>query len=123
MTLDATGTRDPDGHTLTFSWFFYPEAGTGIPSRPVAIRPRRTEGGVAAGAGGIPPADAGGPREPPPRVVVQNARESKATVVPQVAGVAHVILAVDDAGTPSLTPVPPRHRGHQADPLTRTRMI
>ena len=27
LTLDAAGTRDPDGHTLTYRWFFYSEAG------------------------------------------------------------------------------------------------
>jgi hypothetical protein len=36
VTLDAEGTRDPDGDTLRFRWFFYPEAGTGIPGQPVA---------------------------------------------------------------------------------------
>ena len=35
VTLDAAGTRDPDGHTLKYSWFFYPEAGSGIPGQPV----------------------------------------------------------------------------------------
>ena len=35
VTLDAAGTTDPDGDTLTFTWFFYPEAGTGIPGQPV----------------------------------------------------------------------------------------
>jgi Protein of unknown function (DUF1593) len=102
VTLDATGTGDPDDHTLTYSWFFYPEAGTGIPSRPV-VRSQRQSGGGTIVAGGIPPSDAAGPREPPPRVLIQSAGEPKAVVVPQVAGVAHIILAVEDAGTPSLT--------------------
>ena len=35
LTLDATGTTDPDKHTLTYSWFFYPEAGGGIPGQPL----------------------------------------------------------------------------------------
>ena len=34
VTLDAAGTRDPDGNALTYTWFFYPEAGTGIPGQP-----------------------------------------------------------------------------------------
>jgi len=35
--------------------------------------------------------------------VVENGNSSRAIVVPKVAGVAHVILAVEDTGTPSLT--------------------
>jgi hypothetical protein len=104
ITLDATGTRDPDGQSLTYKWFFYPEAGTGIPSRPVVtggLRP--VGGGGQPGAGDIPSAPSGGPREPAVRVVVENASSEKATVVARVAGTAHVILAVEDSGTPSLT--------------------
>ena len=104
VTLDATGTRDPDGQSLTYRWFFYPEAGTGIPGRPVA--PRGRQGGSAAlpvGAGGIPSAPAGGPSEPPARVIVERATDIKASAVPRVAGVAHIILAVEDSGRPSLT--------------------
>jgi hypothetical protein len=102
--LDAAGTRDPDGHRLTYTWFFYPEAGTGIPGRPVSaggVVP--VAGSAEAGAGGIPPAPAGGPREPDPRVTVQNPNNAKATVVPRAAGLAHIILAVEDDGSPSLT--------------------
>ena len=71
VTLDAAGTRDPDGHALKYSWFFYPEAGTGIPGQPVfagGLVP--IGGGGAPGEGGIPSAPEGGPREPPPRVTI-----------------------------------------------------
>jgi hypothetical protein len=104
VTLDAAGSADPDGHSLSFSWFFYPEGGTGIPGQPVLVRRRPPAGGAGApGQGGIPPAPAGGPREAPPRAVVEGANSSRATVVPKAAGIAHVILAVEDDGTPSLT--------------------
>jgi hypothetical protein len=36
-------------------------------------------------------------------VDLANATEPKPTITPRVAGVAHVILVVEDAGTPSLT--------------------
>ena len=45
----------------------------------------------------------GGPREPPPRLVVDNASTALAIVTPKAEGIAHVILAVEDSGTPSLT--------------------
>jgi hypothetical protein len=60
-------------------------------------------GGGAAGEGGIPSGPAGGPREPPPRVAIQNAATARATVTPRLAGTAHIILAVEDNGSPSLT--------------------
>jgi cellulose-binding protein len=101
--LDAAGTADPDGHALTYTWFFYPEAGTGIPGRPVFVRGRPPTAGGAAAQGGIPPAPAGGPPEPALRVVVENAHGSRATVVPGTPGIAHVILAVEDDGKPGLT--------------------
>jgi hypothetical protein len=104
VTLDAAGTVDPDGDQLTFTWFYYPEAGTGVPGQPVLERRRPPVGGAGGpGQGGIPSAPAGGPREPPARVVIENASGPRTTVVPKVAGLAHVILAVEDAGTPSLT--------------------
>jgi hypothetical protein len=89
LLLDAAGTTDPDGDALTFHWFFYPEAGAGIPGQPVVT-------------GRLPRAPAPG-TPPPPRVVVDNRAGGQATVVPKVAGIAHVILAVEDGGSPSLT--------------------
>ncbi|HEV7502494.1 MAG TPA: nucleoside hydrolase-like domain-containing protein, partial [Vicinamibacteria bacterium] len=99
--LDAAGTSDPDGNTLKYAWFFYPEAGSGIPGQPVLVRPRPPV--AAAGAAGIPSAPAGGPPALAPRIVIENATGSRATVVPKAEGIAHVILAVEDSGTPSLT--------------------
>ena len=102
LTLDATGTTDPDGNALEFHWLFYPEAGTGIPGQPVRSR-RRPPPDLVPGQGGIPSAPEGGPPQPPPRVVIEGADGPEAIVVPKVAGRAHVILAVEDHGTPSLT--------------------
>jgi hypothetical protein len=103
VTLDATGTRDPDGDTLHYSWFFYPEAGTGIPGHPVYAGSPWARSGPPPGAGGIPSAPEGGLPQPTPRVTVQDGETAKATVVPNAAGTAHVILAVEDDGVPSLT--------------------
>ncbi len=102
--LDATGTRDPDGNGLRYTWFFYPEAGSGIPGQPVARGPAIPVGGGGAPAeGGIPSAPAGGAQQPPPRVTIENAASARATVMPRVAGTAHIILVVEDDGSPSLT--------------------
>ena len=60
-------------------------------------------GGGTAGEGGIPSAPEGGPREPAPRVTLQGANTAKVTVTPRVAGTAHIILAVEDNGSPTLT--------------------
>jgi hypothetical protein len=102
--LDAAGTRDPDGNALTYRWFFYPEAGTGIPGQPVATGPAvPLGGGGTPGEGGIPSGPEGGPREPAPRVTLTGAATPRVTVTPLVAGTAHVILAVEDNGRPTLT--------------------
>jgi len=104
MALDAAGTTDPDGDPLTYTWFFYTEGGTGIPGQPVLVwrRPPAAAAGVP-GQGGIPSAPSGGPRQPPPRITIENPNGPRVNVVPNAAGVAHVILAVEDAGSPSLT--------------------
>jgi CubicO group peptidase (beta-lactamase class C family) len=99
VTLDAAGTTDPDGHALRYTWLFYPEAGTGIPGQPVRVREPRPEGTGA----GEPPPPLGMPPQPPPRVAIENASSPRATVIPKVPGIAHVILAVEDDGQPSLT--------------------
>ena len=102
VVLDAAGTTDPDGHALTYTWFFYPEAGTGIPDarfrggRPAGRRRRQSD------EGGIPSAPEG-PPEPAPRAIVRQAAGARTSVMPHAAGIAHVILAVEDNGTPSLT--------------------
>jgi len=103
LTLDAAGTRDPDGHDLGYTWFFYPEAGTGIPDQPVlATGLLPIGGGGTAGEGGIPSA-AGGPRGAAPRVTLERADTPRVIVTPELPGTAHVILAVEDNGSPTLT--------------------
>jgi hypothetical protein len=102
--LDAAGTQDPDGHALTYRWFFYAEAGTGIPGQPVATGAAVPIGGGGnRDEGGIPSAPAGGPPQPPVRVTLADASTPRVTVTPRVPGTAHIILAVEDNGSPSLT--------------------
>jgi hypothetical protein len=86
VVLDAAGTSDPDGNQLHYAWFHYAEAGAGAgPQARITIDGSDTSRAI------VTPAAAsrgrGGPPAPgPPRP-----------------GVAHVILAVTDNGSPSLT--------------------
>jgi hypothetical protein len=107
VSLDASKSRDRDGNTLKYMWFFYPEAGSGLPN----VGAGRRAGGAgappaappAARAGGIPSAPPGGRGAPMPRVTITNGTTSVATALPNSPGVAHVIVAVTDNGTPALT--------------------
>lgn len=114
ITLDAGGSTDRDGNRLRFAWFFYAEAGSGLPAagggrRGGAGAPGsgtgRAGGAAPAGgrAGGIPSAPPGGRPAPPPRVTVTGGNTATATVTPNTSGTAHIILAVTDNGAPSLT--------------------
>jgi hypothetical protein len=116
VVLDASKSRDRDKNTLQYSWFFYPEAGSGLPN-PGGGRRGGGPGGAPGGGGapgargapgagrgaGIPSAPPGGFPAPTPRVTVANGNTAVATITPNTAGVAHVILAVTDNGVPALT--------------------
>lgn len=86
LVLDARGTADPDGNGLRYRWFHYEEAGF-VP-------------GVRLAALALDGADA-------PRVTVTPAAACRPFWLPMgppcTEGVAHVILAVTDDGTPALT--------------------
>lgn len=104
VSLDASGSTDPDGHTMRYSWIFYAEAGTGIPTQPVAAGPPvAIGGGGSRDEGGIPSASADGPPQPPARVVLDRTTGPRVTATMHTPGTAHIILMVDDNGSPSLT--------------------
>ncbi|MCX6626865.1 MAG: DUF1593 domain-containing protein [Candidatus Solibacter sp.] len=85
ITLDASHSRDPDGQKLHFSWFHYPEAGS-VGNRLADLKMENADHAVArvtATAVCRPQWLPRGPCAGP--------------------GVAHVILAVTDEGSPRLT--------------------
>jgi hypothetical protein len=86
ITLDATGSNDPDaGQSLSYHWFLYPEAGLT----------------------GSPGADASLSGEDGPVATVTVKSACRPFWLPGIpcpgAGVIHVILAVTDSGSPRLT--------------------
>ena len=83
--VDASATHDPDGNTLRYRWFHYPEAGvTGTALAAVTIA--GGDGPVAT----VTPTATCRPQWLPGRPCPE-------------AGTAHIILAVTDDGSPSLT--------------------
>ena len=89
VTLSAMGSEDPDGHKLAYHWFHYQEAASAI-SRPVSAEEIIGERGEDQ-------------LDMLPKVKIENSHSEEVTAVPQSSGVAHIILAVEDNGVPSLT--------------------
>jgi hypothetical protein len=86
VTLDATLSRDPDGQRLSYQWFHYAEAGS-VPGQNMAA--------VTISQGDKARAIATATAACRPNWAPSNR--------PCSSGVAHIILAVTDNGSPSLT--------------------
>jgi hypothetical protein len=86
VTLDAAGSRDPDGHKLAYRWFHYPEAGfvPGVNLAAVTLADADSPKVTVTATAGSRPNWLGGARR-------------------EATGVAHIILAVTDDGSPPLT--------------------
>lgn len=89
LTVDAAGSKDPDGGKLSYRWFLYPEAGSAS-STPVAVNDvqgRRGEDNLTA---------------PAVLTLSENGKPS-VKVKAERTGTEHLILAVTDNGKPALT--------------------
>ena len=86
VVLDAAGTTDPDGHALTYRWFFYSEAGTGIPGQPVCAPGRQSAAAATRPPAASRPRPQGGPPQPPPRVTLDAATSPRAAATLQGRG-------------------------------------
>ncbi|NHN40003.1 DUF1593 domain-containing protein [Pseudomaricurvus alcaniphilus] len=84
--LDASNSVDPDGDTLSFSWFHYPEAGYVVGQGQAVLNIENVD-------------------QPRTKLTVTRACSDAwiAQWVSCTGGVAHLILAVTDTGTPALT--------------------
>ena len=85
--LDAAGTRDPDGDRLRYRWFFYREAGAGTGQSRATVDLSRSAGSRTTVT----------PTSTCPPAWLPDVPCTAAT------GLAHVIVAVTDKGSPSLT--------------------
>jgi hypothetical protein len=85
VTLDAAGSRDPDGHKLAYQWFHYPEAGfvPGVNLAAVTLADAASPKATATATAAARPNWLRGARR-------------------DATGVAHIILAVTDDGSPPL---------------------
>ena len=85
--LDAAGTRDPDGDRLRYRWFFYREAGAGTGQSRATVDLSRSAGSRTTVT----------PTSTCPPAWLPDVPCTAAT------GLAHVIVAVTDKGSPTLT--------------------
>ena len=103
VVLDAAGSTDPDDDALRYRWVFYPEAGAGIPGVPLIAQARLGSDPMSALDSTPAAAPSGGPPALPARIEIAGGTSPRASVVPRIPGMAHVILVVEDDGVPSLT--------------------